>query len=99
MNNTMTANLYQCDRFGGALDDTWPLRHDAITFPWEVPEETVVVEFDNGYWRVVPHRGVVRTFTNRDDALEWARMVASIYLAPWRIVEIPPAQESRRRSA
>ena len=95
-------NVFQRDHYDGVARELapWPPpRLDTITFPWEVPEETIVVEFDGEFWRVVPHRGFVRMFRTREEALEWARARAALYLNMWRIVEYPPVAESRRRSA
>jgi hypothetical protein len=58
-----------------------------ITFPWEVPDGTVVVEYGYGRWRVVSRGRAVATFATRDAALTHARMIAALYIPAWTIVE------------
>jgi hypothetical protein len=72
-----------------------------LTMPWEVPPGTVVIEYFDGRWRVVPHRGLSRSFATRAEAWAWARQVAACYLPSWTIVEKDPASavhEARRVS-
>jgi hypothetical protein len=59
----------------------------AVTFPWEVPSGTIVVEYGYGRWRVVSRDRAVTTFGTREAALAHARQIASLYLPGWTIVE------------
>ena len=67
-----------------------------MTFPWEVPPGTVVVEYVDGLWRVVPHRLRVEIFTTREEAMAYARTVAHQFLIGWRIVEKVRPADARR---
>jgi hypothetical protein len=68
---------------------------DSCTFPWDVPEATIVVEFDDGWWRVVSHGRPVEMFRDRADALERARKIAALYWPVWTIVERPAPPRSQ----
>jgi hypothetical protein len=58
-----------------------------MTFPWEVPHDTIVLEYIDGYWRVVPHGRAVELFRTRQKALVRAHEIAALYMPIWRIVE------------
>jgi hypothetical protein len=61
-----------------------------MTFPWEVPKDTIVVEYIDGHWRVVPHGRAVEIFRTRDAAIARAWQIVALYLQPWRILEKTP---------
>jgi hypothetical protein len=67
---------------------------DGITLPWDVPPNTIVIEYFDGRWRVVPHRGLSRSFDTREDAWAWARQIASAFPVPWTISEKPRSRRS-----
>lgn len=67
-----------------------------MTFPWEVPPETVIVEYIDGLWRVVPHRLPVEIFHTREEAIACAWRIAQQFLKAWRVVEKSPPAEGRR---
>jgi hypothetical protein len=60
---------------------------DGITMPWDVPPNTIVIEYFDGRWRVVPHRGLSRSFDTREAAWTWARQLATLFPVPWSITE------------
>lgn len=68
------------------LSPALPLLAD-MTFPWEVPAETIIIEHVDGRWRVVPHRLPVQIFNTREEAFECACRIAHRFLNAWRIVE------------
>ncbi|HYT69023.1 MAG TPA: hypothetical protein VEL51_21550 [Vicinamibacterales bacterium] len=67
-----------------------------MTFPWEVPPETVIVERVDGRWRVVPHRLRVEIFETREEAMACALAIANRFLMAWRIVERPMPHDATR---
>jgi hypothetical protein len=69
---------------------------DGITMPWDVPPNTIVIEYFDGRWRVVPHRGLSRSFDSRDEAWAWARQIAAGFPVPWTIAERPSSRRTRR---
>ena len=66
-----------------------------ITLPGDVPQGSVVVEYDEGLWRVITYGRPTESFRSREEALQRARAIAAIYSPAWVIVETPH-QESRR---
>ena len=64
-----------------------PAMLSCITFPWEVPEATVIVEYENEYWRVVTRGRPVKTFRRRQDAMEYALQIAGLYVPRWTIID------------
>ena len=67
-----------------------------MTFPWDVPPGTVIIEFIDGQWRVVPHQSLVEIFATREEAIARANEIANRFLNTWRIIEKPPTQQMRR---
>jgi hypothetical protein len=63
-----------------------------ITFPWEVPSGTIIVEYGYGRWRVVTRDRAVATFGSRDAALMHARQIAVLFIPLWKIVEVDPPE-------
>jgi hypothetical protein len=59
-----------------------------VTFPWEVPPNTIIVERSQGRWRVVSLGRPVAFFRRRDDALGHARRIAAVFVTPFRIIEL-----------
>ena len=72
-----------------------PLRW-GITLPFEVPKGTVVVEYEDGRWRVISYGRPAELFGRRDDALRRARAIAALYSPVWTIVEKPPQDAATR---
>lgn len=69
-----------------------------MTFPWEVPPDTIVVEYVDGHWRVVPYTLPVEIFRTREEAIARAVVIANLFLNAWRIVE-KPGDDAATRSA
>jgi hypothetical protein len=69
---------------------------NGITLPWDVPPNTIVIEYFDGRWRVVPHRGLSRSFETRDEAWAWARQIAAAFPIPWTISEKPQGRRTVR---
>lgn len=58
-----------------------------ITFPWEAPDRTIIIEYQDGRWRVVTRGRPVQVFRRRDDAWAYAREIAALYIPGWEIIE------------
>jgi hypothetical protein len=58
-----------------------------ITFPWEVPERTIIVEYGDEQWRVVTRGRPVQLFRRREDALAYANQIAGLYIPDWSIID------------
>jgi hypothetical protein len=63
-----------------------------ITFPWEVPSGTIVVEYSHGRWRVITRDRAVATFGSREAAMTHARQIAALFIPLWKIVERDPPE-------
>lgn len=57
------------------------------TMPWDVPRQTVIIEYAEGRWRVVSRARPVAYFRHREDALRHAHAIAALFTPPFTIVE------------
>jgi len=73
---------------------TLPPTLHCITFPWEVPPGTILVEYGYGRWRVVSRDRAVATFDSRNAALAYARQIAVLFIPLWKIVEVDPPESN-----
>ena len=89
----MPIRSFVCPTVGAPLNPFLYLA--GMTFPWEVPPETVIVEIIDGRWRVVPYKLPVEMFDTRDEAITRAYQIANLFLNAWRVIE-KPTKELRR---
>jgi hypothetical protein len=81
--------LHRHTPIGNAEPSDWTIWVGELTLPWDVPPKTIVVEFVDGRWRVVPHGRMAVTFATREAALCYAQRIAALFDPVWRIVERP----------
>ena len=60
-----------------------------MTYSWEVPLSTVIVERVVGTWRVVPHNMPLELFETRAEAVARATVIAAMTAKPWNVIIKP----------